>query len=152
MASMFNDYINNPAKTHTLDEFIAMQHSDEMTYRNFSIFEKYNGIEILDHNLISDYLDELENLCVSVPLSSEEYKKYRYSPDLLAFDLYGSVQLDFVILFVNGMIDPKEFDINIVKLPYASQLKAFLESVFNSNQGYIGQNRSEFNLQNTLYM
>ena len=29
-------------------------------------------------------------------LSDDEYKKYRYSPDLLAYDIYGSVQLDFI--------------------------------------------------------
>lgn len=140
------EYLNNPALTYTLEQFIGMQYSDEITYRNFSILESLNGIELLDHNLIDDYIEELTDLCIPVPLSDEEYKKYRYCPDRLAYDVYGSVQVDFVILFANGMIDPKEFDIKTVKLPYASQLHIFLSEVYNSDSNYIKFNRSQNNL------
>lgn len=133
---------NDPALTYTLDDFIQMNVSDEMTYRNFSILEIVDGIEILDHNLIEDYQDELESLCQTVHLDNDQFKRYRFSPDILAYDLYGSVQLDFVILFANSMIDPKEFNVKTIKLPYASALKAFLSAIYNAEQGYIEQNRS----------
>ena len=31
---------NNPAKTYTLNDFVAMKSSDELTYHNFSIIKK----------------------------------------------------------------------------------------------------------------
>lgn len=142
-----SDYISNPALTYTLDQFISMQYSDELTFRNFSILEVINGIEFVDHNLIEDYLPELESLCKNCQLDDEQYKKYRYSPDLLAFDVYGSVQLDFVILLANGMVDPKEFDLKVIKLPYASKMRTFLNSVYNAEVNYIAQNRADNGLK-----
>lgn len=134
---------SNPALTYTLDDFIRAGLSDDMTYRNFSILEIVDGVEHLDHNLIEDYQDELQLLCQDVELDIEQYKKYKYAPDLLAYDLYGSVQLDFVILFANGIIDPKDFDLKVIKLPYASVMKEFLNKVYNSEIGYIEQNRAD---------
>lgn len=140
-------YMSDAALTYTLPQFIQMRYSDEMTYHNFSIVEKINGLELLDHNLIEDYLPELEALCVNCELDNDQYKRYRYSPDLLAYDVYGSTQLDFVILFANGMIDPKEFNLKKVKLPYRSQMSTFLSAVYNANQVYISQNWSDNGLQ-----
>lgn len=137
---------NSPAYTYTIEYFISMRLSDEMTFRNFSILEVIDGIEMLDHNLVEDYLTELENMCVPLILDDESYRKYRYAPDLLAFDIYGSTQLDFIVLYANGMVDPKEFNTKKIKLPYASQLKTFLNQVYNSDYNYIRQNRSDNNL------
>ena len=49
-----SDFVSNPALTYTLDQFIQMKYSDEMTFRNFSIVEIVNGLEMIDHNLIED--------------------------------------------------------------------------------------------------
>ena len=136
-------YSSDPALTYTLDQFINMKYSDEITYYNFSIIEVVDGIQLLDHNLIEDYIDELKSLCQNCELDSNQYKKYKYSPDLLAYDVYGSTQLDFVILMLNDMIDPKEFNLKTVKLPYASKLKAFLSAVYNAELNYISQNRAD---------
>ena len=139
--------VSDTSLTYTLDDFIKMQYSDDMTYRNFSILEVVDGKEFLDHNLIDDYLEILEQLCISVPLDNKQYKKYKYAPDLLAYDVYGTVQLDFVILKINGLIDPNDFDMKTVKLPYRSQLKAFLSAVYNKESGYIQQNRYDNGLR-----
>ena len=142
METNMTTYASNPALTYTIDQFINMKYTDELTYYNFSIIELVNGIKLLDHNLIEDYLSELESLCVNCELDQDQYKKYKYSPDLLAFDVYGSTQLDFIILMINDMIDPKEFDLKTVKLLYASQLKSFLSEVYNAENDYISYNRS----------
>jgi hypothetical protein len=136
-----NDYLNNPALTYTLDQFIAMKNADDMTYNNFSIYGKINGQNILESNLIDEYLDELTSLCSQVELSLEEYKKYRYAPDLLAYDIYGSVQLDFIILAANDMIDPKDFNLKRIKLPTVSRLREFLNEVYGANSNWISKNR-----------
>lgn len=142
--------ISDPALTYTLDQFISMKASDELTYRNFSILEVVDGLELLDHNLIEDYLTELQSLCIEVELTREQYIKYKYAPDLLAYDIYGSTQLDFIILFANEIIDPKEFNLKKLKLPYASQLKTFLSAVYNSESDYINFNRTQNGLINNV--
>ena len=134
---------NDPALTYTLDDFVELQSVDNMTYYNFSILEIIDGVQHLDHNLVEDYLKELEATCVTLDLSNEEMSRYRYNPDLLAYDIYGSVQLDFLILLANDMVDPKEFDLRIVKLPFASKLVDFLNRVYGANQNYIRQNRAD---------
>lgn len=141
--------INDPATTYTLDDFISMRYSDDITFRNFSILEVIDGVEYLDHNILDDYIEELESICINCPLDDDQYKKYKYAPDLLAYDVYGSTQLDFVVLAANGMIDYKDFTLKTIKLPYKSALKSFLSTVYNSESGYIEQNRSDNGL--TIY-
>lgn len=143
----YSDGKNEPALTHTLDEFINMQSSDELTYRNFSILEKSHNLEILDHNILSDYLPEIQPYLLDVTFDHEESRRYKYSPDLLAYDIYGSVQLDFVVMFFNGVIDPKEFDFNTVKLLYRSQLKALLDEIYKSEADYLKLTRSDNGLK-----
>ena len=135
--------ISNPALTYTLDDFISMKISDDMTYYNFSILEVIDGVEHLDSNLVEIYLEELKSQCISVQFSEEELKKYKYNADLLAYDLYGSVQLDFVILLLNDMYDPKEFTKKNVILPHSSTLSKFLNDVYSKEEGYIQQNRAD---------
>ena len=143
---MPDSYASDPALTYTLDQFIAMQYVDEVTYRNFAILEVVNGIELLDHNLVDDYLSELESICVDCELTLEQQKRYKYAPDLLAYDVYGSTQLDFVILLANDMIDTKEFNLKVVRLPYKSAMTTFMSSIYNANASYVSQNRSDNNL------
>ena len=76
------------AQTHTVQEFISRKFEDELTYRNFSIVDYADGIELLNRNLIDDYLVELGKTCISYPFKVAEYRRYKYAPDLLSFDLY----------------------------------------------------------------
>jgi hypothetical protein len=139
-----------PATTYTLESFIEMKVADDMTYYNFSILEINGNIQHLDRNVVEDYIPELEDLSVEIKLTDDQFRKYKYAPDLLAYDLYGSVQLDFIILLVNDMVDPKEFDRKTIKLPYASTLSKFLNSVYSGEYNYIAMNRSENNMQTRI--
>ena len=134
--------LTSPDKTYTLDDFISCQGSDDITYYNFSILEKYGGVEHLDHNLVEDYLPELMKLCVEVTLSDDEYRMYRRKPDLLAFTAYGSTQLDAFVLMMNDMVDPKDFINKKLKLPMKSDLVSFFSALYSAETGYIDFNRS----------
>ena len=136
--------------TYTLEDFIKMQVSDQLTFRNFSTVSVVNGVELTDKNLIEDFLPELTKNCIDVTLSSDEYIRYKYAPDLLAFDVYGSVQLDFIILYMNGIIDPKDFDFKIVKLVRSSVLKDFLNHVFGSQRYILENNKYENGVPNNV--
>lgn len=134
----------DPAVTFNVDDFISMKISDQLTYYNFSILEKNKGVEHLDFNLIDSYIDLLNT--EKITFTDEQFRKYKYHPDILAYDVYGSVQLDFIILALNDMCDPKEFNRKTIYLPYASELKTFLDDVYSANSTLINQNRSSQNI------
>ena len=134
------------AQTHTVQEFVNRKYEDELTYRNFSIVDYADKIELIDRNLISDYLPELLNICEDYRMTVSEYKRYKYAPDLLSYDLYQTTQLDFLLMLLNDMIDPKEFNLKRIKLPKVQLLNKFLSDILSVNGGFIEQNRADHNL------
>ena len=136
--------------THTINEFIAQKNQDEISFRNFSTFDLINGTEYLIKNVIDDYMDELLSICIDVDLTRDQYVRYKYSPDLLAYDIYGYIQLDYLIMQINGVIEPRDFNFKKLKLPYASQLSSFLNSDYNSETIYIEYNRNLMEANQTV--
>ena len=133
---------SNPAKTYTLDDFILEGKTDQLTYSNFAITRKTSYATFVDTGLLDYYLKELKAVSIEIPIENitqDQIVKYRYQPDLLAYDIYGSVQLDFIVLLCNGIIDPKEFDFKVksLLLPKASVLVEFLSQVYRSEQTWI---------------
>ena len=138
-------------ETYRLKDFVRLKSVDEITYRNFSILVKSHGLEMLDHNLFLDYIYDIEDLVVEMEFESlEQQSKYRYAPDLLAFDVYGSVQLDFVILFLNDMIDYKEFDLSVVRMLRLPDLYSLFSTIINKNTDYLAITREENKIPNVL--
>ena len=138
--------ITDPAKTYTLTDFVDQGLQDELTYSNFSIIQYREKSEYVDQCIMDYYLAEMKRLCKKITsFTYDEKVKYKYSPDLLAYDIYGSTQLDFIVLLCNGIIDPKEFDFTrgYLLLPSATVLKEFLSAVYNSEAEWIELNRSQ---------
>lgn len=123
--------------TYTIEEFIASKDSDEITNDRFVIAKYLNGIELPITNLLYDYEDELNSMTVKVKLSELEMIKYRYKPFLFAYDVYGSVETEFLILMLNNIIDPKDFDFNPIKVVPKSTLIALLGRIISINENYI---------------
>ena len=136
--------------TYTLEDFVNMQVSDQMTFRNFSTVAVINNVELTDKNLIEDFLPELSKNYMEVDLNDKEYNRYKYAPDLLAYDVYGSVQLDFLIMYMNGIIDPKDFDFRTINLVRASVLKDFLNHVYSSQRYVLENNKYENGVANNV--
>ena len=132
--------ISDPAKTYTITDFINEGKSDDMTYINFSILEKMSIGQFAETNVLDFYLYDIKKICLKVEqFTEEEIAKYKYQPDLLAYDIYGSTQLDFIILLVNGIIDPKEFDFSrgYILIPSKSNLFAILDQIKNSENEWL---------------
>lgn len=142
---------NNLSETYTLSDFVKQKTRDELTYRNLSILVKSHGLEVLDHNLLSDYLNDIEPYVVNMEFEDPvQQNKYKYAPDLLAYDVYGSVQLDFVILLLNDMIDYKEFDLSVVRMLRSTDLFNIFNIIYNKNADYIDITRKENNLSQVI--
>lgn len=155
---------NDPASTYTLQDFIDTGIADEMTYDHFAIIQHskndftQNPTDINDQNIVKYcqtnildmYMDILQSyddrdtavrgMCIKVTqFTSEEIAKYKYHPDLLSYYLYGTTQLDFLIMIINGIIDPKEFDFKrgYLLLPKKPYLKFVLSEIRDANKNWI---------------
>ena len=136
---------NNPAVTYTISDFINMKSQDELTYPNFAIFDYKFGETFVEESITDYYLDELKSICLKVTsFTPEEIARYKYAPDLLAYDLYNSTSIDFIILLCNGVISPLEFDFKsgYLYLPKAQALAELLSEIFNSESGWLYINRN----------
>lgn len=137
---------NNPAKTSMLETFCDMKDQDELTYTTLSILRYQFGIEFAEECLTDYYMKELKSICTKADnIRHEDRVRYQYRPDLLSYDLYGTTQLDWIIMLCNGIIDPKDFDMKSSYLyaPKTSALRAFLSRVYNSEGNWLDINRTE---------
>jgi hypothetical protein len=130
------------ATTSTLEDFIAMRTTDDLTYYNYSILEYLNGYDMFITNILYDYDDELNDEVVTLQLSDKERAKYRYKPYLLAYDIYGSAELDFVIMMLNGIIDPKDFDFSKIKIIKNATLTSLLSRIMTVNEKFVKNTQS----------
>ena len=137
---------NNPAVTYTIQDFINMKSQDELTYPNFAIFDYKQGETFVEESIIDYYLTELKSICVKVTeFKPEEIARYKYAPDLLSYDIYGSTQLEFIVMLCNNIIAPHDFDFKrgYLLLPKAQALAEFLSAVYNSESGWLAVNKRE---------
>lgn len=103
-------------ETSTIEQFIQYRTDDTVSYNNFSFKDKYGNIIYPIKNIIDDYTEELQELTVDITMSDSEFLKYKYRPKVLANDIYGNSELDFLILAINGICNAKEFDSKDIKL------------------------------------
>lgn len=140
---------NLPERTATIEDFIDMGDTDDITYANFSILVKCIGensiVQYAQDNIIYDYLPELNERTVTLTMTDNEFIKYRYKPKLLAYDLYGSTEVYFVIMALNGMCNIKDFNKKKLKLLYKSDLLELLNEIYSAESDYILYNRVHLN-------
>ena len=130
-------------QTITVQDFIAMKNSDEITYYNFSIVEYLNGYDMFITNVLYDYEEELRDLSVFIKLTDVERIKYRYKPYLFAYDLYGTREIAFIIMMLNGIIDPKEFDYNKIRVLRYNDLTAIINRIGAINENFMNKNKAK---------
>lgn len=129
--------------TSTVEGFIKSSGINTIHYDNLSLLEKFGNNLMVSHNIINDYIDELDNIAVNVTLSDSEFNKYVYKPKLLAYDIYGSTELYFVILAMNNICNVKEFNFRKVKMLKAQDLEKFISAIYNSEKRTLEMNRDK---------
>lgn len=137
--------INNPAKTSTLSDFINMKDNDNFTYANlalymYSIDDK--TVIYSSDNVIYHYREELKAASIKYTFTEKEYHKYKYRPKLLAYDIYGSTEMYFVILAINDMCSIKDFNKRTINILYKQDLSRLLNQIASAEENRIKINRN----------
>lgn len=133
------------AEINSLATFIQSGVDNSITYYNMSYLSKIkdndDSIE-LSTSIIYDYITELRAMCKTILLTDVEYLKYEYKPELLAYDVYGNVELAFIILILNGLSSPKEFNIKKIKLLTVTDCIDSLNTIYNAEEDLLIKNRN----------
>lgn len=137
--------MSKPELTSTFESFTAFKDYDSnIYYSNLSIFEKSIDGEhlLLSYNVLNDYRDEILDKTVTIELTNEEFTKYQFNPKLLAYELYGSTEYYYIILFVNSMASVKEFNRRKIKLLRPSDLSSLLSAIYSSEEEFLSKSQS----------
>lgn len=101
-----------------------------------------NAITVPFQNVLTTtYADELKALAIDITLTNEEYYKYRFRPKLLAYNIYNYSELFYIINFINGIYNIKDFNFRTVKLIPKTNLFSMLSYVLQAD----ASNISDFN-------
>ena len=85
---------------------------------------------------------------LSTSESEAEKIKYAYKPKLLAYDVYGSTEVFFALLAMNGMHNIKQFDLSELYFFALTpiDLSTFLNDIYNAESSYLTLNRSSLGI------
>lgn len=135
---------SKPSNSYTMEQFISLGRNVSVTYDAFSYKELLeNGTEISVLNVINDYMTELKEMSVTVCFTEDQYRKYKYKPRLLCYDIYGNTELYFIILLMNNIIDIKEFDFYKLRMLKKDDMESVLSAIYNAERKYIDKYNSE---------
>jgi len=135
--------MSNPDITYTLNEFINSKPTSEITYDLLSIYQLIGDTYLITHNVLCDYKKEIFSLSKMVILDEEQYIKYEQSPAILAHDIYGSTELDYIILFLNNICDMKDFNKKKIRMMHADVLAEMLSDIYKNNQTILTKLRNK---------
>lgn len=132
-----------PSESYTMEQFISLGRKVSLTYDRYSFKELLsNGTEISILNVVNDYMREIKENSLLVKFSENEYRKYRFKPKILSYDVYGTQDLYYVILLVNGIIDEKEFDFTELLMPTTDTMNTYMSAIYNAEYKYIKEYNS----------
>lgn len=81
----------------------------------------------------SPSLDTIENNLYFLLRNSKEIdfdRKYKFRPDYLSFDEYGTVILDQLLMYVNNIFSPEDFELSKVIIPTLEAIVTMLQDNF----------------------
>jgi hypothetical protein len=99
---------------------------------------------VLDDSILIPYDGELDTYRKSYTFTEEEYRKYKYNPWKVSYDVYGTTELWFLVLHANELYSAMEFDLETVSM-YTTDVKKLLNEIVAIEDNSIRKNQAEVN-------
>lgn len=130
----------------TIDDTIEVGREVSITDYNLSLLRSIdNGkVEYPYENILDDYLNELKSQAVEYEMTDEQFRRYRYRPDLFSYDTYGVADYQFIILLINGINKARDFNRKKIKYIDPEILDEILSYITNAEEDLINNNRSTY--------
>jgi hypothetical protein len=131
-----------PEVTCTIEDFIKAGQSITISYQGLSLISDLgNKIKFPFLNVFNDYIKDIKEsgIIKTALLTDSEVQKYIYKPKILAYDIYGKTDLNFLILALNNIGTPKEFTLKNKKVKLLSKQDAneILKYIYNAEKDLI---------------
>ena len=134
--------------TSTIEDTVTEGKQIEFTDYNMSLLRSIDTedgrIEYPYMNIIEDFGTELKNMCIKYTMTDEEYRRYRYRPDLFCHDMYGKSDYEFVLLLVNGINVEKDFNKKTIRYIDPDQIDIVLSFIRNAEEELFNMNRDTY--------
>lgn len=132
----------------TIEKTIEKGKNILLIYNNLALLRRlinndYN-IDCPEDNVVYDYLYELKNASIKIELSNAQYIKYKYRPDLLSYDMYGTTIFEYVILALNDIISPKYFTKKKIYMIPEEYMDMLVGEIYDAEREYITFNRGKY--------
>lgn len=130
-----------PKQTATVEDFIDSADAINISYDILSLKNLLSNenVSIVVYNVLDDYYDEMMDITIDYEFSNAEFDKYFQAPKLLSNYLYGNTELDFIIMRINGIYDPKDLIMRTVKLIHKSDMITLISRIYNANKKFIDE-------------
>lgn len=93
-------------------------------------------------SILTDYWYYLQQHIMILKFTDSQYRRYRFRPKTLSYDLYGTIELAPLILQINSICSTSEFDLKSVKI-FDAEIKSFINEVFNKEKVKMQANEAE---------
>ena len=124
------------SKVQTLSDYIRYGKTSSFSIPQVSFVKNSDGIVFLDELAYAKYDDLLMNNSEIITLTVEEYNRYRLDPQALSNVLYGTPNLDHLILYLNRCSE-FEFDTKQVRLMKYSNVSSILKMILSHEENNI---------------
>ena len=124
------------SKVQTLSDYIRYGKTSSFSIPQVSLVKNSEGIVFLDELAYAKYDDLLMNNSTIINLTTDEYNKYRLDPQALSTALYGTPNLDHLILYLNRCSE-FDFDIKQVRLMKYSDVIQILKLILSHEENNI---------------
>lgn len=116
------------SKIQTLDDYIRYGRTSNYTVPTSSFIRRVDDLIIHDKFAYDKYHKLILNMSRYATLSDEELQVFKYRPDLISYKIYGTPNLDHLLLYLNHCSE-YEFDkkrIRIISLDNIQELFNFV--------------------------
>lgn len=96
-------------------------------------------------SIFDKYYELMKERTMTIELTDAEYRKYIYKPKLLSLDLYGTTELDFLLLRLNNMTSCIYFNKPTIKVFDKDITTLLNEIMIHENDNYIDNEVSIIN-------
>ena len=116
-----SDNIMQMSEESTIRGYIENYAIDEVTQETLNfhqVLSESDGKKMVvnETSLLQRYMPEISSVKERHTLTESEYKKYRFNPKRLSYDLYGTTELWSLLLDINDVASAVEFDLRTVYL------------------------------------
>lgn len=129
----------------TLDDIINREDKYDFHKICFYTLTSDGGLIIPDTNLFQIYIRYIVDYVGTYRTTMEQREYYKYKPSLLSNDIYGTPNLDWLILLMNDRECPSKFSLkSTVRLISPSKLSSIFDTIVTKSNKRLLENWNKY--------